>query len=78
MVEKTIARAETYPFVTPRSPSNAFSDFSKIAEHQLHEKTSLSRNLWAALVGAVLLVDDWCAGPLLAWRYNDGKILVWG
>lgn len=47
----------------------------KVAEHQLKEKVSLSRNLWAALVGAISLADDWCAGPLLAWRYY-GRSLV--
>lgn len=31
---------------------------------------TLSRNLWAALAGALVLVDDWCSGPLLAWRYR--------
>lgn len=50
----------------------------KATEHLLHETTSLSRNLWAALVGAVFVVDDWCAGPLLAWRYKyHGQSLFW-
>lgn len=48
----------------------------KTAEHQLHQKTSLSRNLWAALVGAMFLVDDWCAGPLLAWRYDRKNLAL--
>eukprot|EP00903_Cladosiphon_okamuranus_P012984 g12116.t2 len=56
---------------TTKASLDASKKQLKIAEHQLREKTSLSRNLWAALVGAIFVVDDWCSGPLLAWRDTD-------
>eukprot|EP00752_Nemacystus_decipiens_P002127 g2029.t1 len=69
-LEGKMERLQTELAVTTAS-LDTFKNHLKTAEHQLHEKTSLSRSLWAALVGAIFLVDDWCAGPLLAWRDTD-------
>ncbi|CAM9131465.1 unnamed protein product, partial [Ectocarpus sp. 13 AM-2016] len=43
----------------------------KVTEQDLRANIKLSRSLRAALTSSVFLLDDWCAGPLLAWRERD-------
>lgn len=37
-------------------------------EQKLRESKKMIASLWAALTGALAVVDDWCSGPLLTWR----------
>ncbi|CAB1111111.1 unnamed protein product [Ectocarpus sp. CCAP 1310/34] len=54
-----------------RTSLEASNQQRKVTEQDLRANIKLNRSLWAALTSSVFLLDDWCAGPLLAWRERD-------